>query len=166
VEAPQEGTRTALSSAVVLHVFTCVSSSPPQYGHTFTFSVLNTRFIAITQPEDVDYMLKSNFENFVKGYARVSLGLDFPPPDLTCLPAALLPRLLPMVVRARFNDNLHELLGYGIFNVDGNMWKVQRCANMRVFHGCGRGASRCATFSVRAGSKLRICSASTAFVTT
>lgn len=42
----------------------------------------------------MEYILRDNFENYVKG---------------------------PI-----FNSTLHELLGDGIFNTDGDKWKVQR----------------------------------------
>lgn len=32
-----------------------------------------------------------------------------------------------VLVRYHFRDKFDELLGYGIFAVDGDMWKVQRC---------------------------------------
>ncbi|GLJ48929.1 hypothetical protein SUGI_1032170 [Cryptomeria japonica] len=50
--------------------------------------------VMTANPANVEYMLKSNFENYPKG--------------------------------ERFTFLLHDFLGRGIFNVDGELWKMQR----------------------------------------
>ena len=50
--------------------------------------------IGTFEADDVEYILKGNFKNYVKG--------------------------------PRFHRNFLELLGDGIFNVDGEKWKKQR----------------------------------------
>ncbi|CDY37921.1 BnaA06g18960D [Brassica napus] len=66
--------------------------SPSQ---TITIPLLgNRRTIVTTNPENVEYILKTNFFNFPKGRP--------------------------------FTDLLGDLLGQGIFNVDGHSWSSQR----------------------------------------
>ncbi|KAJ0033957.1 hypothetical protein Pint_24878 [Pistacia integerrima] len=55
---------------------------------------VNVRGIATANPLNVEYILKTNFENYPKG--------------------------------DRFIKNVEDLLGSGIFNSDGELWKVQR----------------------------------------
>lgn len=52
------------------------------------------RTIVTANPENVEYMLKTNFNNFPKGRP--------------------------------FTEILGDFLGYGIFNVDGELWRTQR----------------------------------------
>ncbi|XP_031252580.1 cytochrome P450 94B3-like [Pistacia vera] len=52
------------------------------------------RTIVTANPENVEYMLKTNFNNFPKGKP--------------------------------FTEILGDFLGYGIFNVDGELWRTQR----------------------------------------
>ncbi|XP_044465371.1 cytochrome P450 94B3-like [Mangifera indica] len=52
------------------------------------------RTIVTANPENVEYMLKTNFNNFPKGKP--------------------------------FTEILGDFLGYGIFNVDGELWRAQR----------------------------------------
>uniref|UniRef100_A0A803QL38 Cytochrome P450 n=1 Tax=Cannabis sativa TaxID=3483 RepID=A0A803QL38_CANSA len=52
------------------------------------------RTIVTANPENVEYMLRANFNNFPKGRP--------------------------------FTEILGDFLGYGIFNVDGELWKTQR----------------------------------------
>lgn len=52
------------------------------------------RTIVTANPENVEYMLKANFNNFPKGRP--------------------------------FTEILGDFLGYGIFNVDGELWRTQR----------------------------------------
>ncbi|KAK9072662.1 hypothetical protein SSX86_009097 [Deinandra increscens subsp. villosa] len=59
---------------------------------TIHVHVLNN--IITANPDNVEYMIKTNFDNFPKGKA--------------------------------FSDILGDLLGRGIFNVDGNHWRFQR----------------------------------------
>ncbi|GMN66888.1 hypothetical protein TIFTF001_035951 [Ficus carica] len=54
----------------------------------------NVRAITTANPSNVEHMLKTNFENYPKGYGFISILRDF--------------------------------LGQGIFNSDGDIWKVQR----------------------------------------
>ncbi|PIA58947.1 hypothetical protein AQUCO_00400067v1 [Aquilegia coerulea] len=60
--------------------------------HTIHIHVLNN--IITTNPDNVEYMLKTNFDNYPKGKP--------------------------------FSSILGDLLGRGIFNVDGDSWKFQR----------------------------------------
>ncbi|XP_050234568.1 cytochrome P450 94B1 [Mercurialis annua] len=59
------------------------------------------RTIVTANPENVEYMLKTNFNNFPKGKP--------------------------------FTDILGDFLGYGIFNVDGELWHTQRKLASREF---------------------------------
>lgn len=69
-----------------------LSKSPT---HTIVVHRLGARRIVVTaNPGNVEYMLKTNFNNFPKG--------------------------------TPFTDILGDLLGYGIFNVDGELWFTQR----------------------------------------
>ncbi|CAN4109018.1 unnamed protein product [Withania somnifera] len=54
----------------------------------------NVHGVITANPLNVEYMLKTNFENFPKGY--------------------------------RFYTRLEDFLGDGIFNVDGETWRIQR----------------------------------------
>ncbi|KAG9454851.1 hypothetical protein H6P81_007755 [Aristolochia fimbriata] len=66
-----------------------------QPSYTLTFRRPGKAPIIITcNPANVDHVLKSNFDNYNKGYRSISLLKDF--------------------------------LGRGIFNSDGELWKVQR----------------------------------------
>lgn len=73
-----------------------------KYGDTFTFKMpFMDRFIAVTQPQDVEYILKTNFENYVKGH--------------------------------HFAEKFEEMLGHGIFAVDGDLWRAQRKTGSHMF---------------------------------
>ena len=57
--------------------------------------------LQITDPKDVEYVLSTNFDNYIKG--------------------------------SMFTDTMHDLLGVGIFNVNGESWQVQRKAASHEF---------------------------------
>ncbi|KAI5081953.1 hypothetical protein GOP47_0001696 [Adiantum capillus-veneris] len=67
-----------LEKADTIHV-------PMPFGYSYTYTA---------NPDNVEYILKSNFSNFPKGQA--------------------------------FHENMEELLGDGIFNSDGDVWRQQR----------------------------------------
>jgi len=58
-------------------------------------------FVVITDPKDVEYVLSTKFDNYIKG--------------------------------SEFTDTLYDLLGDGIFNVNGESWQVQRKAASHEF---------------------------------
>ena len=69
----------------------------------FTFKVLGfPRYVVINDPKCVEYILKDNFDNFIKG--------------------------------KEFQANFEDLLGDGIFSMDGPKWKMQRQAAAKIFH--------------------------------
>eukprot|EP00624_Nannochloropsis_granulata_P005658 evm.model.NODE_40385_length_66094_cov_35.488079.6 len=71
-------------------------------GKTWTFKVMfRPRVYVILSPENVEYILKTNFTNYGKG---------------------------PM-----FRARMKELLGEGIFNVDGSRWYEQRKISSHLF---------------------------------
>uniref|UniRef100_A0A7S4R836 Cytochrome P450 n=1 Tax=Alexandrium monilatum TaxID=311494 RepID=A0A7S4R836_9DINO len=70
-------------------------------GKTFAFVVPGRSFVATIDPEVIEHVLKTNFENYIKG---------------------------PL-----FQDPFTELLGDGIFNVDGELWRQQRKTSSRLF---------------------------------
>jgi cytochrome P450 len=71
-------------------------------GKTWTFKVMfRPRVYVILSPENVEYILKTNFANYGKG---------------------------PM-----FRARMEELLGEGIFNVDGSRWYEQRKISSHLF---------------------------------
>lgn len=71
-------------------------------GKTWTFKVMfRPRVYVILSPENVEYILKTNFTNYGKG---------------------------PM-----FRSRMKELLGEGIFNVDGSRWYEQRKISSHLF---------------------------------
>jgi len=71
-------------------------------GKTWTFKVMfRPRVYVILSPENVEYILKTNFLNYGKG---------------------------PL-----FRSRMQELLGEGIFNVDGSRWYEQRKISSHLF---------------------------------
>ncbi len=74
-----------------------------KYGETFSLLLLGKpEFIFTTNPENVEHILKTNFENYEKG---------------------------PF-----FRDRFHDLLGNGIFNADGDVWRPQRKISSNLFN--------------------------------
>jgi cytochrome P450 len=72
-----------------------------KYGKTFAYHVMGKPFVATIEPKVIEYFLKGNFENFIKGSA--------------------------------FRDPFTDLLGNGIFNVDGHLWNHQRKVSSKMF---------------------------------
>jgi len=72
-----------------------------EHGQTFAFHCLGNPVVATIDPQNLEHVLKRNFDNYVKG-------------DLLAVP---------------FTD----LLGSGIFNVDGQQWYHQRKLASRMF---------------------------------
>ena len=71
-------------------------------GRTWAFSVpFKPTYWVVTSPTNVEYVLKSNASNYVKGKT--------------------------------FKDNLGEILGRGIFAVDGQEWYWQRKLATHIF---------------------------------
>eukprot|EP00928_Gymnodinium_smaydae_P095036 TRINITY_DN8100_c0_g1_i1.p1 TRINITY_DN8100_c0_g1~~TRINITY_DN8100_c0_g1_i1.p1 ORF type:complete len:525 (-),score=75.15 TRINITY_DN8100_c0_g1_i1:35-1525(-) len=70
-------------------------------GKTFAYHVLGQPFVATIDPKVIEYILKTNFENFIKG--------------------------------SMFRKPLTQLLGDGIFNVDGQLWYHQRKVSSKMF---------------------------------
>eukprot|EP00123_Amoebidium_parasiticum_P004168 comp15453_c0_seq1/m.12423 comp15453_c0_seq1/g.12423 ORF comp15453_c0_seq1/g.12423 comp15453_c0_seq1/m.12423 type:complete len:487 (-) comp15453_c0_seq1:853-2313(-) len=73
-----------------------------KYGRTYAQDLpFGLRTINTTRPENIEHILKTNFENYIKGKV--------------------------------FRDIFHDLLGNGIFNVNGEQWRQQRKAGSRIF---------------------------------
>jgi len=78
-----------------------VSDMHKSHGKTFAYHVLGSPVVATIDPQNLEHVLKGNFDNYVKG-------------DLLSVPFA-------------------DLLGSGIFNVDGENWYHQRKLASRMF---------------------------------
>ncbi|KAK4057975.1 hypothetical protein OIO90_001194 [Microbotryomycetes sp. JL221] len=72
-------------------------------GKTMSLVLPGQRMIALTKPEHLEHIQKTNFNNYGKG--------------------------------RQFHDNVKDILGDGIFAVDGDLWHKQRKATSRVFTG-------------------------------
>lgn len=70
-------------------------------GFTFAYHVLGIPFVATMDPRNIEHILKTRFDNYVKGHL--------------------------------FRDPFTDLLGDGIFNVDGELWHHQRKTASRMF---------------------------------
>ncbi|CAE8643384.1 unnamed protein product [Polarella glacialis] len=68
---------------------------------TFAYTVPGKVVLITVDPKNIEHMLKTNFDNYVKG--RV------------------------------FSDPFFDLLGKGIFNVDGELWYHQRKTSSKMF---------------------------------
>ncbi|CAB4440115.1 unnamed protein product [Rhizophagus irregularis] len=90
---------------------------------TFTFPGLG-RFITINDPESIEYVMKTNFDNYIK------------------TPGSRI-RLL-------------DLLGDGIFNVNGQMWKFQRKLASHLFYGKNFREIICVVFEEETKKFLKI----------
>ncbi|GAV62092.1 p450 domain-containing protein [Cephalotus follicularis] len=71
-----------------------ILSQTPSSTLQVNFFLNLSRGICTANPLNIDHLLHSNFNNYIKG--------------------------------SRFSDVLQELLGDGIFNVDGHLWTLQR----------------------------------------
>ncbi|KAM0788869.1 hypothetical protein ACM66B_002954 [Microbotryomycetes sp. NB124-2] len=72
-------------------------------GKCLTLTLPWQRMIALTRPEQIEHVQKTNFQNYGKGQS--------------------------------FHENVKDILGDGIFAVDGPKWHAQRKATSRVFTG-------------------------------
>ncbi|GBB96249.1 hypothetical protein RclHR1_02710008 [Rhizophagus clarus] len=90
---------------------------------TFTFPGLG-RFVTINNPESIEYVMKTNFDNYIK------------------TPGSRI-RLL-------------DLLGDGIFNVNGQMWKFQRKLASHLFYGKNFREIICVVFEEETKKFLKI----------
>ena len=71
------------------------------YLHCGVLQYFMRPLVITRDPRNVEYMLKTSFDNFPKGEA--------------------------------FHDSVHELLGDGIFNADGDLWYKQRKTASQMF---------------------------------
>ena len=83
-------------------LLTPIVFSNKQYGSVMRFDLLFRRGTIVSSPELVEYLLKTKFDNYIKG----DLAYE---------------RFMP-------------LLGHGIFNADGALWKVQRKTASHMFN--------------------------------
>jgi len=72
-----------------------------QLGMTFAYTVPGKVVLCTVDPKNIEHMLKTNFDNYVKGHV--------------------------------FSDPFTDLLGKGIFNVDGELWYHQRKTSSKMF---------------------------------
>ena len=73
-----------------------------KYGPTWTFRIIGQpRFVVITDPANVEHVLKTRFDNYPKGPG--------------------------------WQERFQEVLGAGIFNADGEAWRVQRKTASHMF---------------------------------
>nr|XP_043638509.1 cytochrome P450 94B3-like [Erigeron canadensis] len=78
----------------LIHLFTDLLSVSPSQTIVFNQLGWKKQMIVTANPNNVEYMLKTKFENYPKGKP--------------------------------FTDVLGDFLGIGIFNVDGQLWSLQR----------------------------------------
>ncbi|XP_071733376.1 cytochrome P450 94B3-like [Rutidosis leptorrhynchoides] len=83
-----------LNSHRLIDWFTELLTISPSQTVVFNLFGRKKKMIVTTNPDNIEHMLKTNFENYPKGKP--------------------------------FTDILGDFLGMGIFNVDGELWSVQR----------------------------------------
>jgi cytochrome P450 len=85
--------------------------------------VLMPSLINTTDPRNVEHILKSKKKSQKITFFIVHIN-----------PLKIIDNFENYVKGDYFNKNMGDLLGRGIFNVDGGKWKIQRKIASRIFH--------------------------------
>ncbi|KAK7046124.1 hypothetical protein VNI00_007127 [Paramarasmius palmivorus] len=80
-------------------------------GPVFNMNVMFENLILTTYPEHLQIVLASDFQNYVKGSLPESLSTI---------------SLTQLSLGDRFQERMSSMLGVGVFNADGEMWKFHR----------------------------------------
>ena len=107
-------------------------------GKTVQGKILSQPIIIfIVDPVNVKYVLADNFDNYVKVCSlHISSTKCMPLNELVCAIYSRLMDVLSHVLPtqgALFSDRVTDLLGDGIFNVDGQKWYSQRKIASHIF---------------------------------
>ncbi|KAK0190285.1 cytochrome P450 monooxygenase pc-3 [Armillaria mellea] len=83
-----------------------------EYGNTFVLNLFSERQVITMEPEHIKAILATQFQEFEKGWITL------------CVSSA---RSLKMLMKAQsLSQAMGSLLGAGVFNSDGDMWKFHR----------------------------------------
>lgn len=98
----------------------------------FQFKVIGqSQFICISDPESVKYILQDNFNNYIKVWSQLLASAEVNVKKNSSNRNHMARHL--RLQGELFRDKLFDLLGDGIFDIDGEPWAFQRKTASHIF---------------------------------